>query len=50
MMKQKKMNPCGSIRKVTVMADQKYCASCGMPMKEAADFGGGRESNFYCVH
>ncbi|MCJ7679142.1 MAG: AraC family transcriptional regulator [Candidatus Aminicenantes bacterium] len=32
------------------MADQNYCASCGMPMKEAADFGGGRKSNFYCVH
>jgi hypothetical protein len=28
----------------------KTCMSCGMPMNEPGDFGGGDPSNVYCVH
>jgi hypothetical protein len=30
--------------------EMKKCESCGMPMLKAADFGGKREGNRYCVH
>ena len=26
------------------------CMSCGMPLAKPEDFGGGNESNLYCVH
>ncbi len=26
------------------------CQSCGMPMNNPADYGGGNEENNYCVH
>ena len=32
------------------MKDGKVCESCGMPMRTAAEFGGGLEDNRYCVH
>lgn len=32
------------------MTDGKMCESCGMPMRSAQDFGGGRLDNKYCVH
>jgi hypothetical protein len=32
------------------MSDEKFCESCGMPMKAPADFGGGRTNNAYCVY
>jgi len=32
------------------MADERMCESCGMPMRSAEDFGGGRIDNAYCVH
>jgi len=32
------------------MSDEKFCESCGMPMKAPEDFGGGRTDNRYCVH
>ena len=32
------------------MSDEKTCESCGMPMRESAEFGGGRTDNSYCVH
>ena len=28
----------------------KSCMSCGMPMTESEDFGGGNPENLYCVH
>jgi hypothetical protein len=27
---------------------EKVCESCGMPMKEVSDFGGGNQENKYC--
>lgn len=32
------------------MSDEKSCESCGMPMRQASDFGAGRPDNAYCVH
>ncbi len=32
------------------MPEDKMCESCGMPMRSAEDFGGGRTDNLYCVH
>lgn len=32
------------------MADEKFCESCGMPMKEAKEYGGGDVNNKYCVY
>ena len=32
------------------MSEQKSCSSCGMPMRNDQDFGGGRLDNEYCVH
>jgi hypothetical protein len=32
------------------MEEHKLCESCGMPMKSAEDFGGGRPDNLYCVY
>lgn len=32
------------------MTDETICESCGMPMRSADDFGGGRTDNAYCVH
>ncbi|MFZ6026275.1 MAG: zinc ribbon domain-containing protein [Chloroflexota bacterium] len=32
------------------MNEEKFCESCGMPMKAPADFGAGRPDNPYCVH
>jgi hypothetical protein len=32
------------------MSDPKLCESCGMPMRETSDYGGGRMDNRYCVH
>ncbi len=32
------------------MSEQKYCESCGMPLRKAEDFGGGKMDNKYCVH
>jgi hypothetical protein len=28
----------------------KRCESCGMPMNESTDFGGGKPDNRYCKH
>jgi hypothetical protein len=33
-----------------MMNDISPCDSCGMPMREAKDHGGGDWSNPYCVH
>ncbi len=30
--------------------EKKYCDSCGMPMVESQDFGGGDVENRCCVH
>ena len=32
------------------MSEEKFCESCGMPMRTAQDFGAGRPDNPYCVH
>ncbi len=32
------------------MNEMKSCESCGMPLRNKEDFGGGREDNVYCVH
>ncbi len=32
------------------MSDQKSCESCGMPLRNKEDFGGGRLDNKYCIH
>jgi hypothetical protein len=32
------------------MTDEKICQSCGMPMRNAEDFGGGRTDNLYCAY
>lgn len=32
------------------MTDIKSCKSCGMPMRNESDFGGGHLDNKYCVH
>lgn len=32
------------------MVEQKTCGSCGMPLKEKSDFGGGKTDNKYCVY
>jgi hypothetical protein len=32
------------------MAEEKICQSCGMPMRNASDFGGSRMDNLYCVY
>ncbi len=32
------------------MSNQKSCESCGMPLRNKADFGGARLDNSYCVH
>ena len=32
------------------MAIEKNCGSCGMPLKSAEDFGGGKLDNDYCVY
>lgn len=32
------------------MSEPTFCQSCGMPMREPQDFGGGRQDNLYCVH
>ena len=32
------------------MEKEKFCESCGMPMRAQHDFGGGRPDNLYCVH
>lgn len=30
------------------MSDVKNCESCGMPMRQTEDFGGGNPENHYC--
>jgi hypothetical protein len=32
------------------MPEEKFCESCGMPMRAQPDFGGGRLDNRYCVY
>ena len=32
------------------MSEEKFCQSCGMPMRNQEDFGGGQLDNTYCVH
>lgn len=32
------------------MSEEKFCESCGMPLRQPKDFGGGRLDNKYCVH
>ena len=32
------------------MSVQKFCESCGMPLRTKEDFGGGRLDNSYCIH
>jgi len=32
------------------MSEEKFCQSCGMPMRNQEDFGGGQLGNAYCVH
>lgn len=32
------------------MPDHQICESCGMPMRNQEDFGGGRLDNHYCVY
>jgi hypothetical protein len=32
------------------MSEDKFCQSCGMPMRNQQDFGGGLLDNQYCVH
>lgn len=32
------------------MSEDKFCESCGMPLREKKDFGGGRLDNKYCVY
>ena len=32
------------------MSDEKFCQSCGMPMRNQQDFGGGKLDSDYCVH
>lgn len=32
------------------MSDQKSCESCGMPLRNKEDYGGGRLDNNYCIH
>ena len=32
------------------MSEQKYCESCGMPLRSKKDYGGGKSSNKYCVY
>jgi hypothetical protein len=29
---------------------EKFCGSCGMPLREKKDFGGGKLDNKYCVY
>ncbi len=32
------------------MSNEKSCESCGMPMRNQEDFGGGRLDNQYCAY
>jgi hypothetical protein len=32
------------------MSEDKFCQSCGMPMRNQQDFGGGLLDNPYCVY
>ena len=32
------------------MKDEKFCESCGMPLRKNEDFGGGKLDNKHCVH
>jgi hypothetical protein len=32
------------------MSEEKFCESCGMPLRQPKDFGGGKPDNKYCVH
>jgi hypothetical protein len=32
------------------MNDEKYCQSCGMPMRTTQEFGGGNPENLYCTY
>ncbi|MBI9048173.1 MAG: hypothetical protein JEZ00_02040 [Anaerolineaceae bacterium] len=32
------------------MSEDKVCESCGMPMRQVEDFGGGQLDNNYCAH